>query len=311
MSQLTVFRGSEIVTADHMQALTDLRVNKPERVFEIAKERSRRPQLTTDGKLNIIACDHPARRVTAIGDFPFAMADRQDYLGRMVRVLANDACDGIMATMDILEELLLLQEITGQRFLDNKLMVGSINRGGLDKSLWEMDDPGTGITPETCAEWNLDGAKLLLRLCDDDQYSLKTVQMCADMITRLNAQKLPTFLEPLPVENTPAGFRVIKKAEDLCKITGVASALGDSSRYLWLKLPFCEQFEHVAKSTTLPILLLGGDATGEPSETVDTIRQAMRAGHNVRGVMLGRNALYPGAADPLDVAREIHAVIHG
>ena len=66
------------------------------------------------------------------------------------------------------------------------------------------------------------------------------------------------FLEPLPVVETESGFKVVKTAEALAKIVGVASALGDSSRYLWLKLPYCENYEVVARSTTLPILLLGG-----------------------------------------------------
>jgi DhnA family fructose-bisphosphate aldolase class Ia len=93
-------------------------------------------------------------------------------------------------------------------------------------------------------------------------------------------------------------------------VVGVASALGDSSRYLWLKLPYCEQFDVVAQSTTLPILLLGGDATGQPESNLAWLRAAMASAHNVRGVMLGRNLLYPGDTDPVTFARTIHELVH-
>src|SRR5947208_9378426 len=62
---------------------------------------------------------------------------------------------------------------------------------------------------------------------------------------------------------TEKGYVVVKTAEALARLAGVASALGDSSRYLWLKLPYCEDYEVVARSTTLPILLLGGESAGE------------------------------------------------
>lgn len=293
---------------DVIQKLTDLRIRNPERAFELAQRRKRRDQLTTDGRLNIIACDHPARRVTNIGPDALAMADRAEYLGRMIRVLsATDAADGIMASQDILEELLLLQDLTSENFLDNKLLIASLNRGGLAGARWEMDDPVTGPTPESAAEWNLDGVKVLLRICDSDPGSLKTIEYSAEAISRSNAVRLPMFLEPLPVDEH---FKVIKDAETLAKILGVASALGDSSRYLWLKLPVCESFELIAQSTTLPILLLGGEASGNSQGVLDQIRQTMENSHNVRGVMLGRNALFPVNGDPLAFCRQMHDVIH-
>ncbi len=43
--------------------------------------------------------------------------------------------------------------------LDGKVLIGSLNRGGLAGSAWELDDPITGPTPATCADWRLDGAK--------------------------------------------------------------------------------------------------------------------------------------------------------
>jgi DhnA family fructose-bisphosphate aldolase class Ia len=173
-----------------------------------------------------------------------------------------------------------------------------------------MDDPMTGATAATCAEWKLDGAKVLMRLCDDDPASLKTLLASAQAINETNALKLPMFLEPLPVVETESGFKVVKTAEALAKIVGVASALGDSSRYLWLKLPYCENYEVVARATTLPILLLGGESVGDATPLLREIAAGMAAGSNVRGALVGRNVLYPGDEDPLAVAEAAGRIIH-
>jgi DhnA family fructose-bisphosphate aldolase class Ia len=242
------------------------------------------------------------------------MADRQDYLGRIVRVLLSEFVDGVMATMDILEDLFtlddLLSQADGQSLLEGKVLIVSLNRGGLAGTLWEMDDPVTGASSETCAKWGLDGAKVLLRICDDEPGSLKTMLACADAIKEMNALKLPTFLEPLPVVKAEKGYKVIKEGEALAKAAGVASALGDSSRYLWLKLPFCENYEVVASATTLPILLLGGEAVGDATPLLKEIAAGLAAGSNVRGALVGRNVLYPGAEDPFAIGTAAGGIIH-
>jgi len=107
------------------EELTQTRIHDPERIVELALKRKRRKQFTPDGRLNILAADHPARRVTKAGSDPFAMADREDFLLRIIRILSADAADGIMATMDVLEELLLLDGLMQSRgmpgCLDEKL----------------------------------------------------------------------------------------------------------------------------------------------------------------------------------------------
>jgi len=308
------FNSKKFLPAAAVARLTELRVADPDWPLRAAQERKRREQLTRDGRLNLLAADHPARRVTGVGSDPIAMCDRHDYLARVVRALMSDAVDGVMATMDIIEDLLsldaLLREAGGQSLLDYKLLIASLNRGGLAGSVWEMDDPMTGATAATCAEWELDGAKVLMRLCDDEPASLKTLLACAQAVNETNALKLPMFLEPLPVVETESGFKVVKTAEALAKIVGVASALGDSSRYLWLKLPYCENYEVVARATTLPILLLGGESVGDAAPLLREIAAGMAAGANVRGALVGRNVLYPGDEDPLAVAEAAGRIIH-
>jgi len=291
--------------------VTEKRVDDPECAFRVASSRERRGTLTRDGKLNILAADHPARRVTGVGGNSLGMSDRHDYLARIVRVLMSSAVDGVMATMDIIEDLLVLHDLLGRDgFLQDKLLIASLNRGGLAGTGWEMNDPMTGASPETCATWKLDGAKILMRMCDDEPDSLRTMVASASVINETNALHMPMFLEPLPVVKTEKGYKVLKTAEALAKVVGVASALGDSSRYLWLKLPYCENYEVVARATTLPILLLGGESTGDPAAFLREVAAGIAAGANVRGALVGRNVLYPGDDDPLAVAEAVGGIVH-
>jgi hypothetical protein len=294
--------------------LTETRIADPDCALRASAVRKRRNRLAPGRRLNLLAADHPARAVTRVGDDPLAMADRGDYLARIVRVLAARRVDGVMATMDILEDLLaidgFLREAGGEPLLDGKLLIASLNRGGLLGSCWELDDPVTGPSPATCVAWALDGAKLLVRVSRDEPASLKTLLDCARAITEANALRLPVFLEPLPVVKNEKGYSVVKTREALASLVGVASALGDSSRYLWLKLPYCDGYDSVARATTLPILLLGGESAGSPAPFLKQLDSALQAGANVRGALVGRNVLYPGDEDPLAMADAVGGMVH-
>jgi len=309
-----MFQAHELLSDAVMARLTEIRITDPEYALQAAAKRERRQLIAPAGRLNILAADHPARGVTKVGANPLAMADRRDYLARILRVLSASGVDGLMATMDIIEELLILDRILREDGaaspLSHKLLIGSLNRGGLAGSAWELDDPITGPSPATCADWHLDGAKLLLRIAAEEPDSLKTMLASAHAIRECNALRLPMFLEPLPVKRTDSGWSVQKDRESLARIAGVASALGDSSRYLWLKLPYCPGFETVARSTSLPILLLGGESAGNPAPFLNELASSLRCGPNVRGALVGRNVLYPGDEDPLAMARAVSGVVH-
>lgn len=309
-----MFSSETFLSQAVLDRVTEMRVDAPGYAYRVAQERPKREYLTRRGKLNILAADHPARRVTKVGVDSLAMANRRDYLSRIVRALMAPTVDGLMATMDLIEELLILdglvRDARGPSLLHDKLLIASLNRGGLASTVWELDDPITGATPASCAVWRLDGAKLLLRIGDSDAGSLKTLLASAQAINECNAARLPMFLEPLPVMKTDAGWALQKDPGPLARIAGVASALGDSSRYLWLKLPYCPGYEVVARSTSLPILLLGGESTGDPRSFLHELQEGMRAGANVRGALVGRNVLYPGDRDPMAVAAAVGALIH-
>ena len=311
---MQTFLEREFLPPSVLEKINEMRVSDPECSSRAAMARKRRGTLTLDGKLNILAADHPARRVTKVGDDSLRMADRHGYLARIVRVLQSDVVDGVMATMDVLEDLLVLHHLIleggGPGLLDGRLLIASLNRGGLAGTSWEMDDPVTGTSPANCVAMNLDGAKLLLRICDDEPSSLETMLYCSEAISEMNALGLPTFLEPLPVVKEKNNYKVVKTADALARIVGVASALGDSSRHLWLKLPYCESYQVVAGATTLPILLLGGESAGDATPLLREISAGMAAGSNVRGALVGRNVLYPGDADPFVIAQAAGFIIH-
>lgn len=294
--------------------ITEVRVSSPEVLLSEAAARKRRRTLTTDGKLTILAADHPGRRVTGSGADPIIMGDRVQYLGRILRVLTAGEVDGIMGTTDIIEELFIVNYLVrskgGPSFLDDKVIVGSMNRGGLAGTSFEMDDRLTSFTAERIHKLGLDGAKTMFRVEDSEEYSLRTIEYNAQAINQLNRHGIPVFVEPLPIKKEDGKYKVQKKAEPLIKTIGVASALGDSSMNVWLKIPYCEGYERVARATTLPLLMLGGESSGDPTRVIEEFADGMRAGKNVRGALVGRNVVFPGNDDPRAVASAIHGVVH-
>jgi DhnA family fructose-bisphosphate aldolase class Ia len=308
------FRTEDFFPLSLFQAITDVRVNRPGVVYEQAGKRVRRKQLTTDGKLTILAADHPARRVTNVGDDPVAMGDRYEYLGRILRVITGDQFDGVMAPTDVIEELFIVNylvcEAGGRGFLDDKVLLGCMNRGGLAGTVFEMDDRFTSFTAETIEGLQLDGAKLMVRIEDSEPASGWTLDYCVQAINELNELGIPVFLEPLPVKKVDGKYQTLKEPVALIKTVGVASALGDSSLNVWLKIPYCDQYEKVARATTLPILMLGGEATGDPTIILNEFAAGMRAGYNVRGALVGRNVIFPGPDDPLATAMAVHKIVH-
>jgi len=294
--------------------ITDVRVNDPGTIEKSALRRKRRQKLTSDGKLAILACDHPARGITKSGSDPLLMGSRQEYLGRALRVISSPEFDGVMGTTDIIEDLLIVDQLVvdrgGQSFLDNKVLIGCMNRGGLSGAAFEMDDRFTSFTVESINHLRLDGAKFMFRLDLKDDRSLHTIESCARAITELNKYSIPAFLEAFSVERTVDGYKMVKTPEGLIKSVGVATALGDSSRGIWLKIPYCDGFDQVTKATTCPILMLGGEALGDPTPVLKEFANGLASGSNVRGALVGRNILFPGQEDPSAIANAVSRIVH-
>ena len=60
-----------------------------------------------DGRLLVIAADHPARGALGVRDDRRAMASRSDLLQRLAIAVSRPGVDGVLGTPDILEDLLL------------------------------------------------------------------------------------------------------------------------------------------------------------------------------------------------------------
>ncbi len=308
------FQAKEIIPLNIFQQITDIRVENPDYIVDWSNRRIKRNHFTRNGKLNVVAADHPARGSISVGKEPFEMADRHELLSRLVDVLHSEWVDGILGSMDILEELIILHGLFKESgragFLDDKLLIVSLNRGGFPGSAWEMDDPITGTDAATCLKYGIDAAKMLLRLDPEDEKSLQTMLYCADGVRDFNEHKIPIFLEPLPVKRENGLFKVLKDPDLLIPLVTMTSALGSSSKHIWLKLPFTKEFDRVAASTTLPIVILGGDRTDNLDVLINDLKEAMESGHQVRGAMFGRNVLYPLNQSPREVANEIGKFIH-
>ena len=94
----------------------------------------------------------------AVGVDPLAVADRYSLLDRLVRALAEPGVDGVLASADMLEELAWLGA------LDERLAIGTMNRGGIIGATWELDDRMTAYDADHIEAYGLDGGKTLLRI---------------------------------------------------------------------------------------------------------------------------------------------------
>lgn len=277
--------------------LVRIRTRHPEAIAEAAARRARRPLLNDSGRLMIVAADHPARGALGVGDRKLAMANRADLLERLCLALSRPGVDGVLATADILDDLLLLGA------LDHKVVMGSMNRGGLQGASFELDDRFTGHRPQDIERLGFDAGKLLLRVDYSDPGSLTTLESTARAIDAMAERRLPVFVEPFISRRTPGG-KVTNdlSAEAVTRSIAIASGLGGSSAYTWLKVPVTENPDDMAQvmeTSTLPAVLLGGDIGDSPEDQVaayEKWRGALRL-PTVRGLVVGRSLLYPADGD--------------
>jgi hypothetical protein len=279
------------VSHEQYHELLRARVFDPESFTTALLNRKRRTPQGADGNLLLVASDHTARGKISMGSDPVAMADRHTLLDHLVRVLANPSVDGVLGSADVLEELAWLGA------LENKLAIGTINRGGIVGATWELDDRVTAYDVEHIESLGLDGGKTLLRINYTDPAVARTLETVASITTQLADRKLLSMIEPLPYLTDAAGRATLNPSEDaLITVVAIASGLGASSAYTWLKVPASDRMNEVAGATTLPILMLGGD----PSGGVDPIFAKWETGMkepNVRGLLAGRTLLYPPNGD--------------
>ncbi len=278
--------------------LARVRAEGPEGVEEAARRRERRGLVAKGGRLMIVAADHPARGALGVGERGLAMADRGDLLRRLCVALGRPGVDGVLASADVVEDLLLLGALEG------KVVVGSMNRGGLAGASFELDDRFTGYRAEDLERFGFDAGKLLLRLDYDDPGggSVRTLEAAARAVDAMAARRLPVFVEPFLTRRDPETglLRPDLSPESVITSIAVASGLGGTSAYTWLKVPVTDDPDDMARvlaASSLPTVLLGGDIKDGDQEAVyERWRVALRL-PTVRGLVVGRSLLYPEDGD--------------
>src|SRR6478735_9297460 len=151
------------------------------------------------------AAVHGARGMLGTGGDLMAMADRRSLLERLLTALADPSVDGVLGSPDVVEELLLLGA------LEDKLVIGSMNRGGLDGASWTMDDRFTGYDAASIQANRLDGGKMLLRIDDRDPSTAGTLEGCAQAVSQLADRGLLAMVEPLPYHRDDDGTLTLRK----------------------------------------------------------------------------------------------------
>jgi DhnA family fructose-bisphosphate aldolase class Ia len=269
--------------------VTDLRAGDPAAIARRWHVRATRPTVRGDGRLMIVAADHPARGALGVGDRPTAMNSRIDLLDRLRAALADPGVDGVLATSDILDDLLLLGA------LEDKVVFSSFNRGGLAGAGFEFDDRMTGATAASTAAMKMNGGKMLCRIALDDPGTVATMAACAQAVDDLASHGLIAMVEPFMSSRVNGKVKNDLSPDAVIKSIHIGQGLGASSAYTWMKLPVVEEMDRVMEATTLPTLLLGGDPA-DPDEAFASWEKAL-ALPAVKGLIVGRTLLYPPDED--------------
>jgi hypothetical protein len=277
--------------ADRLAEVIQARVHRPGMVAAAAAARTRPASPAgPGGHLMMVAADHPARGTLRAGRQPLAMADRADLLERLCLALSRPGVGGVLGTADVLEDLLLLGA------LDGKVVVGSMNRGGLAGTVFEIDDRFTGYDAAAIERMRFDGGKMLLRIDPEDPATAPTMQACAQAVSELAGRQRMAMIEPFISHRVDGRVRNDLSTEAMIRAVTVASGLGTTAAYSWLKLPAVPDMERVIAASTLPALLLGGEVPDDPELAFAGWQQALRL-PNVMGIVAGRSLLYPADGD--------------
>ncbi|HLX48985.1 MAG TPA: aldolase [Streptosporangiaceae bacterium] len=277
--------------ADKLAEVIQIRVHRPDEVMAAARRRRRPASLVSpNGRLVIVAADHPARGALRAGRHRLAMADRAGLLERLCIALRRPGVDGVLGTADVLEDLLLLGALEG------KVVIGSMNRGGLAGTIFEIDDRFTGYDAAAIERMGFEGGKMLLRIDPEDPATAPTIHACAQAVNDLAGRRLMAMVEPFISHRVDGRVRNDLSPEAMIRAVTVASGLGTTSAYTWLKVPVVAEMEQVMAASTLPVLLLGGEVPDDPEAAFAGWRKALQL-PNVKGIVAGRSLLYPSDGD--------------
>lgn len=276
---------------ESFKALLEVRVHEPQSIAASYARRARREEVAPDGVLFVIAADHPARGALAVGSNPMAMANRRQLIERLALAFEHPRVDGVLASADIMDDLVLLG------LLEGRVAVGTMNRGGLMGAKWEVDDRMTAYDADHIERAGLDGGKMLLRIDDEDPGTAPTLEACGQAVTELADRHLMAMVEPIAYTKNDLGYAIAdNRPEKVVRATAVASALGSSSAHTWLKIRADVAALEAMSVSSCPALLLGGPLRDDRAATYAAWEESL-AHPNCRGLVLGRAMLYPHDGD--------------
>ncbi len=232
------------------------------------------------------------------------MADRRQLLDRLQIALANPAVDGVLASPDIMDDLLLLGALEG------KLVFGSMNRGGLSGLVNEFDDRFTGHTAAALEALGADGGKMLTRICLGDPDTVAMLEATAKAIDSLAERKLIAMVEPFlsvrengRVRNDLSTNAVIKSIahrrrpglHQRLHLDEAAGRCGHGTRH------GCDHHAHRPA--------WAGIRQGTQDEVFATWEAALSL-PGVQGLTVGRTLLYPADGDVAGAVATAASLLH-
>lgn len=280
-------------------SLRETRARLPELVRNRHASRHRRTVAGHDGLLLLIEADAPAAANLGAGGDPVALADRGELLFRLVTALQHPRVDGVIGSVDVIDDLLLLE------VLEDRLAIGSMNHGGLAGSVVALGGRFTGYDADTVILSHLDGGKMDIRIDPLDAVTAGTVEACGRAVTGLAGGGVLALVAPSWCSRVGGELTADMSPDALIRAVDVASGLGGRSQFTWLLVPPVDELDQVMAATTLPALLLLGDAGVD-----DPRLPGLLSATGIRGMVLPGEGLYPADGDVTTVIERAAALVH-
>src|SRR5260370_10039367 len=129
-----------------------------------------------------------------------------------------------------------------------------------------------------------------------DPQTAGTLASCAQAISALAGRRLMAMVEPFVSHRVDGAVRNDLTPDAMVKAISIASGLGTTSAYTWLKVPVVEDMERVMAASSLPAVLLGGEVAAVPDAMFGTWREALKR-PTVKRIAAGLALLYPPDGD--------------
>ena len=196
------------------------------------------------------------------------------------RRLPRPGVDGVLGTADIVEDLLLIGA------LDGKVVIGSMNRGGLAGTAFEIDDRFTAYDAAALERRGLQGGKML------PHRSRRRAHRADHAGVRARDRRpcvagLLAMVEPF-ISHRIVCVRNDLSAEAVVRSATVAAGLGWTSAHTWLKLPVIDDMEPVLSATNL-FRWCSSEARCQQTRKPSSPNGKVLARPQVRGMVVGRS----------------------